>query len=706
MAKFHPDLDTIRSMAVQLMEGELQLLNLLNNHLDDSFEIFYRPFLNGDRPGMVLVRENYGVLIIEISELHFRDFFLDKKRKWHHAENGEQFKSPIEKVLQYKENIFELHVEHLLEKKIKDVRYMQVVACAVYFSNETYASINGFLIEPFKEDEKYISSLKRNIQILGTDTLDIHHLDELLRSKHITSDRQSFLFDRELYESLKRYLKPPIHSREDGKIPFSFYIGKQQEAIISKAEERVIRGVVGSGKTTVLAARAVSAYKRTGARVLILTYNITLKNYIIEKIRRVEDAFSWNGFYINNYHGFINSEMNNQGIPFVMPGDFDKCEESEKSDYLETNYYSNTALFSRCITPIHRYETILIDEVQDYKLAWLNMIKTYFLEPGGEYVLFGDEKQNIYDNELEQKGLKLNIDKRFKTELKGCFRLKDNVRDMALNFQKSLFAGKYEPDEFDGVVLTKSRTEGYMKYFFVPQSKTVMQLFDYITRISKGLNEHPSDIAALGVSIKLLRKLDTYYRYKTNERTNGMFETTEVWYKLFLDIHNKEDSIKQGLAFFQKRKTIERKKAALAKAMTLLALMKEFDEPLFKKHLSEFTEKYKIEEQAFALWYENSGIKGLIAKSNESLLYRAIKVRENKKIHFEYGKGTLKLSTIHSFKGWEANTLFLIIEPTYTALTSSFEELIYTGLTRSKSNLIVLNYGNHDLHSIIEKLFT
>ena len=48
-----------------------------------------------------------------------------------------------------------------------------------------------------------------------------------------------------------------------------------------------IRGVAGFGKTTVMAQRAVSAFKQTGKRVLILTYNITLCNYIYDRISDV-----------------------------------------------------------------------------------------------------------------------------------------------------------------------------------------------------------------------------------------------------------------------------------------------------------------------------------------------------------------------------------------------------------------------------------
>lgn len=49
---------------------------------------------------------------------------------------------------------------------------------------------------------------------------------------------------------------------------------------------------------------------------------------------------------------------------------------------------------------LEKYETILIDEIQDYKTSWIRILKEYFLVPNGEFIVFGDEKQNIYDLEL------------------------------------------------------------------------------------------------------------------------------------------------------------------------------------------------------------------------------------------------------------------------------------------------------------------
>lgn len=61
----------------------------------------------------------------------------------------------------------------------------------------------------------------------------------------------------------------------------------------------------------------------------------------------------------------------------------------------------------------------------------------------------------------------------------------------------------------------------------------------------------------------------------------------------------------------------------------------------------------------------------------------------NKKA-FWLGDGRLKMSTIHSFKGWEAKNIVIFIDyapDTETQLNS----IVYTALTRTRENLIVLN---------------
>ena len=112
------------------------------------------------------------------------------------------------------------------------------------------------------------------------------------------------LFKSNLYDNFKQILTPPLHMRSQG-VPYK-YSDKQKNIIYSRRLEQRVRGVFGSGKTTVLAARAVQAYKRALSRnnyprIFILTFNITLKNFIHDKLNRVDEVFPVENFIIINY---------------------------------------------------------------------------------------------------------------------------------------------------------------------------------------------------------------------------------------------------------------------------------------------------------------------------------------------------------------------------------------------------------------------
>ena len=70
-------------------------------------------------------------------------------------------------------------------------------------------------------------------------------------------------------------------------------------------------------------------------------------------------------------------------------------------------------------------------------------------------------------------------------------------------------------------------------------------------------------------------------------------------------------------------------------------------------------------------------------------------------------RGLLRLSTINSFKGWESEMIFLILEPKFNKendFNISFDELLYTGLTRCRSNLVIINFGNEEYNGKMKNL--
>jgi hypothetical protein len=722
MAIFYPSLENIERFKVPPTEGERTLLDFLGRVLDDSYEVYFNPYLNGDRPDVLIMRKGNGVLVIEVKDWNLDNFALDEKKKWVYTPNGSVVKSPIDQVLRYKNNLFDLHVYQLLEMKIKDIRHFNIVTCAIYFHCATQNDVENLLVNPFKDDVKYQKFLKYNIDLIGRDSLEENYFTRILERHFMVPFKPSFFFTNDIYGNFRRLLSPSVHQKTDG-VPI-VYSKKQKEIIYSKTLEQRVRGVFGSGKTTVLAARAVQAYKRalmrTGCpRILILTFNITLKNFIHDKLKRVNETFPLESFTIINYHSFINAELNNLNVDVFVPDNYPK---EKIGQYLEDNYYSNESLFEKHKDDIVKYDAVLIDEIQDYHRPWMNIIKQYFREPLGDYVLFGDVKQNIYGQPIAQKDVVTNVLGKPK-ELEYCYRSDFKVIDIARLFQRNIFKEKYDLDGFEenneennkigplGLTIDRG---GYINYMYLQGKNPIIALYNIIRGniLHKGNNIAPNDITVLGYTTRLLRTFDAYYRYSCREKVNSMFETIESMYMTNLNFISKNNMMAPEHSWFKNisdhfKTTLFPKKNTfydgdlikirrhIAILFSIFDLNNEF-KGKFEARLNEECGNCGISLKAFLAFNEHYS-EQLKKFRQEVYDYDYKNIRDNKKLHFWMNSGTIKVSTINSFKGWESEVVFLIIEPKYdrtTTFNMSFDELLYTGLTRCKRDLIVINFGN------------
>lgn len=732
MAIFYPSIEKIKQFNVQPTDGERTLLNFLYQVLDDSFEVFFNPYLNGDRPDVLIMRKGYGVMIIEVKDWKLANFRLDDKKKWFFIPNNSVVKSPIDQVLKYKSNLYDLHVKDLLYQKIKDFRHFRIVSCAVYFHYASQKDIEDMLVNPYKdknkeEDNKYQTFLHYNMDFLGYDSLDRENFTQILKNRYLISNNPSQFFTDALYDNFSRLLSPPLHMKNQG-VPYN-YSDKQKEIIYSTRLEQRVRGVFGSGKTTVLAARAVQSYKRAlernnNPRILILTFNITLKNFIHDKLNRVDEEFPFENFTIINYHQFINAELNNLNIEIEIP------EESKPENvgiYLEQNYYGNITLFDEHKDEIRKYDAVLIDEIQDYHRSWMDIIKNYFRDPQGDYVLFGDVKQNIYGQPTEKKDVVTNV--RGVNELKYCYRSDFKVRDLAQSFQRNIFGEKYDVDDFlenGGYDFFGQRQEkdGYINYMYLSDKAVVSTLYNIIRGniLNEAADISPNDITILGYTTKLLRLFDVYYRYASREKTNSMIESIETMYMTHLNYIGKNDTNNPNKPCFDNisehlakklfpckgklyDKDIIKLRQIIVRLFTIYDLTLNF-KSVFDERLREECINYGISYEAF-LAFRKHYDKELLNFKAQVYSDNYKNIRDNKKLHFGMNSGTIKISTINSFKGWESEFVFLILEPKYentTTFNVSFDELLYTGLTRCRRNLVVINFGNEEYDNKIRPL--
>lgn len=638
MAKIFPSLEEIKKLKVQPTKGESYLLNYLIKNLAEEIEIYFQPFLNGDMPDIILMQKNIGVAIIEVKDWNLSLYKVDEKNNWFLKKKNTSIKSPFQQVYSYRDNLFNLHINGLLKTKVLNPHFFGRIKTYVYFHNASKNDNQSFYKQIFddykNEEQKYHDDFKSKelqyteyIKKLDSVKKRKSNIEQDVRYSMIGNDNiakimlpldTSNLFTESIYKEFHRYLQPPTHTFEQG-IEFK-YTKKQNKLIESKFIHQKIKGVAGSGKTVVLAKRAVNAHKRHDGRVLILSYNITLGRYIHDRISDVREEFNWGNFYITNYHQCVKQLLNNIGVKIEIPENIQNIINSISDDeekeiyidnYFEEKYFSNSKLFESHKDEIHKYKSIFVDEIQDYKTEWIKIIRAYFLEEDGEMVLFGDEKQNIYDRELDTEK-KIKIVQGFGTweALNKSIRHKNDGRILSLakHFQKTFFTGKYEIDRDEESLRTPSLSLDLYKVQHYQKDKydtdtNLEKLVESIFNELQSYHIHQDDIVILGSKISFLKQIDYLFRTKYKIKTLTTFEAKEI------EKTNKNDMLN---------------------------------------------------------------------------------IRKFKKIAFNNHSGKLKISTIHSFKGYEADVVFLIVDEgnKYEKLDDN-PEMIYAGITRSKSDIMV-----------------
>lgn len=556
---------------------------------ESSYDVFFRPAINCDTADFVLASISHGIMLINM------------------CENIEDIREACDRIENIKNNLFSVHLKNIKIASITNASIFNCIKTALYFPNSSKQEIDE-TIEKLKQD--------KNGKKYG-------YLYTFTESSDLSSELKSISargFKYEYYEEFVRLLSSQWHSYKDGDM--NLHLSPRQKQIVKSLNKRLrVKGVAGCGKTQVVAYRAVEQHIRTGERVLIITFNITLIQYIRMRINQVPADFSPNMFEISNYHQFFKSKANQYSNKAIQLKDFD-----------------NPDYFKPYRDKIKKYKSIIIDEVQDFNESWLKSIITYFLSEGGSVSLFGDGEQNIYGRELEEdtrmppihdcgfSGRWNEMSERISMRI-----LNPNIALLCSYFLKSFLQNTFPVNIDNGILFEKY----YIHYWNLKDSTSPDTLASNIRWIISEYKLNISDVVVLAESIKLLRDIEASYVDSTKLGTMINFETA-AQYK---DVIN----MKQPKEFV--RKTIK-------------------------------------------------------------------DIRRAAKTHFTTLCDDIKMSTIHSFKGWESKTIILILQ-SKIIVDEEIEQheirevvnspaLVYTALSRAKCNLFILNLGNMNYHSFFE----
>ncbi len=633
MALIYPDIENIQRLKVSPTPGEWNLIHYLKDQLDDTYEVFFNPYLDGDRPDIIILKEHCSAFIIEVKDWDLKNYKITENNKWevHDGSKLSRVASPHSQAFRYKKNLYDLHLPIVGLARLTNPNFYNLVHCFVYFHNSDKIAIDS-LYFPAEEEHReeqyrinqairekkmafdsyekvrtYLERKKYNLQrdksmSFGSDRLG--HLAKKIKqsSKHV-------LFDENVYRDFKRRLSPPNHTLNQG-IPIKFD-NKQLPLTNSENVKGKIKGVAGCGKTSILSQRAINAHQRHGSTVLILTFNITLKNYIRDKISDIQGYRDSSIFEISNYHQFFNSQVTNSGQDF---GELIKRHGIDKIYSID--------IFQDFDVP--KYQTILVDEIQDYQSEWVKIIRDNFLEEDGEMILLGDESQNIYQRDFARSpviakgfGRWIRLTRSYRTSLDSP------LNQLFKDFQLKFLIEKHSDIEItDANPAQVSMGFSLLKYEEITVKDWRKSVFDSIRAYIKSYDLHPNDVVILSSKISLVRQLNELWI--ENEKTHCMFET---YAELATCVNMKIEDLKE---------------------------------------LNEDEINAKI-------------------KRNQENVDR---VRRAKKNHFYANSGLVKLSTIHSYKGLESKTVFYVMSEDDDA------EIVYTAITRSSENLVILDVGS------------
>lgn len=393
-----PPANQLDNLRQPLTRGERMVFDFFNHHLPIDWEIYLQPHLNGLCPDIVLLNPNAGIAVFEIKDwdLNAMDYWVQSKKnqppQLMATRKGEVFSkekdNPIAKVQQYRDEIYNLYCPRLSDK----FGFAAITAGVIFpFANHNEVCR---LFAPFIEYYKMDNYPQYN-SLSGREVLQQNDLPTILpEALRIHSN----LINESLAKDLRNWLiEPDAVATQRQPLEMD---KKQLHLATSRTTSgyRRIKGPAGSGKSLVLAARAAQLANE-GKKVLVVTYNITLWHYLKDIASRYQNTskstkknITWMNFhywckrvcfelgYTEKYKQlwhYNDTNLNRKNIlNEILP--------NLVSTILETNQ------------DYEKYDAILIDEGQDFRLTWWDTLKKA-CHPEGEMLLVADATQDIYD---------------------------------------------------------------------------------------------------------------------------------------------------------------------------------------------------------------------------------------------------------------------------------------------------------------------
>lgn len=589
-----PEIHDPERFVPPLTAGERELAEYLDRNLPDGWRIYVRPHLDADRPLLAAVHPEAGGMFWDVVGWDLSRFRVEQG-VW--LTDSRRFSSPYQFMNAVRSRLYGVYVPEIGEALNAERRVYAVIRAALYFPKATTAEAARMAtLDPAAE----------GIWALGHDALTDGNLGQIVPILHRAGQLQPTWF-----EQLDQAL---THNRQ---LPDALtaidLTAEQRRRAQPKPGYSAIEGVAGSGKTVVLAYRAGAAAD-AGRRVLILTFNRTLTNYIRGVMRLVPFTYRRDRVTVMHFHGLCRRIHDHHEVPLpsgYRTGDNQSGrqpgEDDVDSHLLNVQWPASAEEIIKTlgVPPALRFDVVLVDEGQDFTPEWLQLIGHL---GASEVVMALDAAQRLYDRE----------DAMSRKEIAALFggtagrakplgqavRLPGPTVRLAAAFAErwSLPVGSIEPAD-DGLLVPDATIEAFPA-------------------------ETPAAAAACVIGVLRSWQAEPEYRAR-----DVAVVVSEKAFGGALVLHLAELGTATNHVF------------AVANTGALL---------------------------------DEGGDEGRVPW----------KIAQAKKTAFAYGDSRLKVSTVHSFKGWEASRVILVLP--FERPSQQSAGTVYVGLTRSRGKLVLV----------------
>jgi hypothetical protein len=283
MAALIPPLEQINNFPKKLEPGERALMEALLAILDDDWTIYVQPFLNGLQPDIIILSEQAGLGIFEVKDWNLDCYRISNTGRWGVYDghwHDSAVRCPFSQVKHYKDSIIHYELPELQAEIALNNQMYGVVSEFIYFHNHTKQQALD-KVKPILIDFPYTV-------VFGNDCLEPRRLQSVLNERYLR--KGSYFSEIMQRHGLQNRLRNALSYPEHGRLKVSdilFELPKRHKQLLSNAPgKRRVIGSAGSGKTMIIARKAVNA-AMNGQKVLVVCFNITMVNYLNDIIHRL-----------------------------------------------------------------------------------------------------------------------------------------------------------------------------------------------------------------------------------------------------------------------------------------------------------------------------------------------------------------------------------------------------------------------------------